>query len=144
MVSGVVSGTTNSGGGGYIALYPIFMRSHISKLVADAKLYPSRDFTEEIEALSKRLATIVESHRRELLCNFLLILYEFDYEECMRGITKCMLLNPEQLKVTPTERNRLLAVCWFVITQTFPSEDYSLILDNLAEHARGTEELPYQ
>ena len=71
-----------------------------------------------------------------------MILFDFNYDECIRGITKCLVLKPEQLQITLTERNRLLAVLWFVITQTFDNEDYSLILDRIAQQALGEKDFP--
>lgn len=61
------------------------------------------------------------------------------------AITKCIVLNPSDYKVTPSERSKLVACLWFVITQTYDDDDYSEILDNIAKRALSDDgDLPFE
>ena len=117
----------------------------LNDLVEKLRKNPSRSCKKEIKDILDYDASRYRNFKRDLLSHFLLILFDFDYKACNLAITKCIVLNPNDYKVTPSERSKLVACLWFVITQTYDDDDYSEILDNIAKRALSDDEdLPFE
>ncbi len=116
-----------------ISIYSKQFQIELKQLVGEVRSYPDKSYDDIIDDLVSRYNDYVEKYKRDLLSHFLLVLFDFDYEACQRGITKCIALNPETIVTDPAERTRLLSALWFVISQTYCKDDYSVVLDNITK-----------
>ena len=118
----------------------------LNDLVEKLRKNPSRSCKKEIKGILDYDASRYKNFKRDLLSHFLLILFEFDYKACNLAITKCIVLNPSNYRITSSsERSKLVACLWFVITQTYDDDDYSEILDNIAKRALSDDgDLPFE
>lgn len=107
------------------------MRNNVNSLVAKVRENPNRDCSEVTERVISGVRQEVASYKTQLLSHFVLILYDFDYSKCLRGITKCMTLQAENYKPPKELREKLLASLWFVIMQTYDDEGFHDVINHI-------------
>lgn len=122
-----------------------------SQIVARIRADNTADVSDVVDTLLEKFEEEVAKRRRDLLAHFLLILFNFDAEKCLRNLTKAIALNPENCVPTDKERTKLFMCLWFVVKQHYADEDYAEVLDEISriyiyrieEEENGEQGLPF-
>lgn len=113
------------------------MTSHIAsklfdEIIKKVRENPDADLSAEMQVLIEKMDKIKDREQTLLFSSFILILFDFDYERCLRTLTKCVTLDPQDLKPTPSEAGKLLGNLWFVIRQYYSQNDFSKVINDIS------------
>lgn len=106
--------------------------AEVNQIVARLRADNTADVSDIVDTLLEKFEAEVAKRRKDLLAHFMLILFNFDAEGCLRNLTKAIALNPEDYVPTDKERTRLFICLWFVVKQHYTDEDYADVINEIS------------
>ena len=122
-----------------LSLFTTILNSDISTLIEAVKN------NEDISQIHEKLVDDVIIHfldyRLNLFTYFVLILYDFNFDECLKGICKCTTLKADNMEIKPVTNIEVLRRVWFIIAQFYSNEDCMQVVEKIKKMAEAQKEI---